>query len=58
MMLQTNDKINFTLKHSENSEILCANLFRINNEMKIAAADAISKLARGYPLFLLPSLLL
>jgi hypothetical protein len=41
MILQTNDKIDFALKHSENSEILCVNLFRINNEKKIAAADAI-----------------
>jgi hypothetical protein len=45
MILQTNDKINFALKHFENSRILCCNLFTINNEMKIAAADAISKLA-------------
>jgi len=44
-ILQINEKINFALKHFENSEILCCNLFRINNEMKIAAADAILKLA-------------
>jgi len=58
VILQTNDKINFTLKRSENSEILCVNLFRINNEMKIAAVDVISQLARGYTLFLTPSLVL
>ena len=56
-ILQTNDKINFALIHSENSEIIYANLFRINNEMKIAAANAKSKLARGYAFFLMPSLL-
>jgi hypothetical protein len=41
MILQTNDKINFALKHSENPESLRVNLFRINNEMKITAANAI-----------------
>jgi hypothetical protein len=41
MILQTNDKINFVLKHFENSEILCCNLFRINTEIKIAAAGTV-----------------